>query len=61
MPGGSYQLWSVESIEYPLKIISAIWGKRTDRYSDERLEAMNSARGYREKEHRKIEMIHLGG
>ncbi len=44
-----------------IEIISAIWGKRTDRYSDERLEAMNSARGYRAKDHRKIEMISLGG
>jgi len=32
-----------------IEIISAIWGKRTDRYSDERLEAMDSARGYRAK------------
>ena len=44
-----------------IEIISAIWGKRTDRYSDERLEAMNSGRGYRAKDHRKIEMISLGG
>lgn len=44
-----------------IEIIGAIWGKRTDRYSDERLEAMNSARGYRAKDHRKIEMISLGG
>ena len=44
-----------------IEIISAIWGKRTDRYSDERLEAMDSARGYRAKDHRKIEMMSLGG
>jgi GTP 3',8-cyclase len=44
-----------------IEIISAIWGKRTDRYSDERLEAMNSGRAYRAKDHRKIEMIRLGG
>ncbi len=44
-----------------IEVISAIWRKRTDRYSDERLEAMNSARGYRAKDHRKIEMISLGG
>jgi cyclic pyranopterin phosphate synthase len=44
-----------------IEIISAIWGKRTDRYSDERLEAMNSGRGYRAKDHNKIEMIRLGG
>ncbi len=44
-----------------IEVISAIWRKRTDRYSDERLVAMNSARGYRAKDHRKIEMISLGG
>jgi cyclic pyranopterin phosphate synthase len=44
-----------------IEIISAIWGKRTDRYSDERLEALNSAGGYKAKDHRKIEMISLGG
>ena len=44
-----------------IEVIGAIWRKRTDRYSDERLEAMNSARGYRAKDHRKIEMISLGG
>jgi GTP 3',8-cyclase len=44
-----------------IAIISAIWRKRTDRYSDERLEAMNSGRGYRAKDHKKIEMITLGG
>src|SRR5918996_1378991 len=43
------------------EVISAIWGKRTDRYSDERLETMNSARGYRARDHEKIEMISLGG
>jgi len=44
-----------------IEVISAIWRKRTDRYSDERLEAMNSARGYRARDHKKIEMIALGG
>jgi GTP 3',8-cyclase len=44
-----------------IEVISAIWGKRTDRYSDERLEALNSAGGYKAKDHRKIEMISLGG
>src|ERR687891_2485802 len=39
------------------EVISAIWCKRTDRYSDERLETMNSARGYRARDHEKIEMI----
>lgn len=42
------------------KIIS-IWQKRTDRYSEERLEAMRSGKGYRAKEHKKLEMIVLGG
>ena len=41
--------------------ISAIWRKRTDRYSDERLEALNSIRGYQATAHKKIEMITLGG
>jgi cyclic pyranopterin phosphate synthase len=41
--------------------IRAVWTKRTDRYSDERLEALNSPHGYRAKDHKKIEMISLGG
>jgi len=44
-----------------IEIISAIWRKRTDRYSADRLETMNSARGYRAKDYQKIEMITLGG
>jgi cyclic pyranopterin phosphate synthase len=40
--------------------LSSIWQKRTDRYSDERLTALNSAT-YDPKNHRKIEMISLGG
>jgi GTP 3',8-cyclase len=43
------------------EVISRIWSKRTDRYSDERLEAMLSPGGYQAKEHKKIEMITLGG
>jgi len=43
------------------EVIAAIWRKRTDRYSDERLEAMNSSHGYQPAEHKKIEMIRLGG
>ena len=43
------------------ELIAAIWRKRTDRYSDERLEAMNSSQGYQPAEHKKIEMIRLGG
>jgi cyclic pyranopterin phosphate synthase len=40
--------------------ISSIWTRRTDRYSDERLQAMRSAT-YDPKSHKKIEMISLGG
>jgi cyclic pyranopterin phosphate synthase len=47
--------------EQLIAIISSIWNQRTDRYSDERLEAMNSPEGYEPKSHRKIEMITLGG
>jgi cyclic pyranopterin phosphate synthase len=43
------------------EFIRQIWTKRTDRYSDERLEALNSPEGYQPKEHHKIEMITLGG
>lgn len=43
-----------------LKFLSSIWGQRADRYSDERLQAMRSAT-YDPKEHKKIEMISLGG
>ncbi len=43
------------------EVISAIWGERKDRYSDERLDAMNSALGYQANDHKKIEMITLGG
>jgi cyclic pyranopterin phosphate synthase len=40
--------------------LTSIWQKRTDRYSDERLKALNSA-NYDPKSHKKIEMISLGG
>ena len=43
------------------KVISALWRKRTDRYSEVRLEGMHSVHGYQAKDHRKIEMISLGG
>ncbi len=43
------------------EFISAVWRRRRDRYSEERLEAMNSARGYQAKAHKKMEMISLGG
>ena len=42
-------------------MISKIWRGRTDRYSDQRLEAINSRSGYRAKDHPKLEMISLGG
>jgi GTP 3',8-cyclase len=40
--------------------LATLWQKRTDRYSVERLDAINSA-NYDPKSHRKIEMISLGG
>lgn len=47
--------------EQLIEVISSVWSKRTDRYSDDRLEAMNSPEGYQPKAHHKIEMITLGG
>ena len=44
-----------------LAFISTVWQARTDRYSEERLAALNSPTGYNPKEHRKLEMISLGG
>ncbi|HYK89169.1 MAG TPA: GTP 3',8-cyclase MoaA [Acidobacteriota bacterium] len=44
-----------------VEFIRAVWAKRADRYSEERLEAMKSPKGYEAKAHRKIEMISLGG
>jgi len=49
------------SDEQLLEVISSIWRNRTDRYSDERLAAMQSPQGYKPKAHHKIEMITLGG
>jgi cyclic pyranopterin phosphate synthase len=43
-----------------LESIRAAWSGRTDRYSEERLEAMNSG-DYKPGSRRKIEMISLGG
>ncbi len=40
--------------------VGSIWRERTDRYSDERLEALRSS-DYDPKSHKKIEMISLGG
>jgi len=42
------------------EVIGAIWTKRKDRYSDERLEALATST-YDPKQHQKIEMITLGG
>jgi cyclic pyranopterin phosphate synthase len=44
-----------------VEVISSLWLKRTDRYSEERLAALRSPTGYDPKEHKKIEMISLGG
>ncbi|MFB3062553.1 MAG: GTP 3',8-cyclase MoaA [Candidatus Binatia bacterium] len=44
-----------------LELIASVWKAREDRYSDERLEAMQSPTGYNPKGHKKIEMITLGG
>src|SRR5262245_7183819 len=44
-----------------IEFISTVWRKRRDRYSDERLEALHSIQGYQSKDHKKIEMISLGG
>lgn len=41
--------------------VASIWNRRSDRYSESRLEALQSRQGYRAEEHRKIEMISLGG
>ena len=41
--------------------IASIWNARADRFSEERFLAMNSGQGYHPSEHKKIEMITLGG
>lgn len=41
--------------------IQAIWGCRTDRYSEQRLVAISSDQGYQPEAVRKLEMISLGG
>lgn len=43
-----------------LDFIRSVWSERKNRYSEERLEAMNSGE-YQPGSHRKIEMISLGG
>jgi cyclic pyranopterin phosphate synthase len=42
------------------EFITSIWEKRSDRYSAQRLEALRSS-NYNPKDHKKIEMISLGG
>jgi cyclic pyranopterin phosphate synthase len=41
--------------------IASVWQSRTDRFSDERLAALQSSQGYQPDAHKKIEMIRLGG
>ncbi len=43
------------------EVIASVWSKREDRYSQQRWEAIHSNSGYQAKDHRKIEMITLGG
>jgi cyclic pyranopterin phosphate synthase len=43
------------------EFVGRVWHERSDRYSEQRLEAMKSAQGYQAREHRKFEMIVLGG
>lgn len=44
-----------------LNVLRNVWLQRKDRYSEERLAALHSGTGYDPKEHKKIEMISLGG
>jgi cyclic pyranopterin phosphate synthase len=44
-----------------LAVLRAVWAKRQDRYSEERLAALRSTVGYNPKRQKKIEMISLGG
>jgi cyclic pyranopterin phosphate synthase len=41
--------------------VSGVWAMRSDRYSDLRWDSLRSGAGYRPHDHRKIEMITLGG
>jgi len=43
-----------------IESIQSVWSSRTDRYSEERLEAMNSGE-YQPNQRKKMEMISLGG
>ncbi len=42
-------------------VIEKTWLRRSDRYSEERLEAILSDRGYNPGDRNKLEMIRLGG
>lgn len=44
-----------------LEVLRGVWQQRADRYSEERLAALRSGAGYDPKQHKKIEMISLGG
>ena len=44
-----------------LAVLSRTWRNRQDRFSEERLAALQSPEGYDPKDHKKIEMISLGG
>jgi GTP 3',8-cyclase len=44
-----------------LEALRGVWSARTDRYSEQRLVALQSSDGYQPQSHRKIEMISLGG
>jgi GTP 3',8-cyclase len=48
------------SDEEVLNVVGSLWRARTDRYSEERLDALRSA-NYDPKSHKKLEMISLGG
>jgi cyclic pyranopterin phosphate synthase len=54
------QLRSGATDEEIAAFIANIWSARTDRYSADRLAALNSS-NYDPKSHKKIEMISLGG
>jgi len=43
------------------EIIQSVWSNRSDRYSDLRWERLKSGSGYEPRDHKKIEMITLGG
>jgi hypothetical protein len=43
-----------------IEVLGSIWKARNDRYSAERLEALRTS-NYNPKDHKKLEMISLGG